>query len=131
MFMPPRAEGPRHRGATGFSLLELMVALAVFALVALALLNLSGENVRIAVVVEERVMAGVVAENRAVEAMLLPTARLGVPAAGRDAVGGREWRWTRATARTNDPSIMRLDIRVQAAGTDQVIAEAQVFRSTQ
>jgi len=49
----------------GFSLIELLVALAVFALAVLALLNLAGESTRTAVLLEERVLAGVVAENRA------------------------------------------------------------------
>ncbi|MFP5297125.1 MAG: prepilin-type N-terminal cleavage/methylation domain-containing protein, partial [Alphaproteobacteria bacterium] len=38
----------------GFSLVELLVALAVFSLAAMALLNLSGENTRSAARVEDR-----------------------------------------------------------------------------
>ena len=56
----------RHPHA-GFTLLEMLIAVAVFALVVLALLNLVGESTRTAAVVEERVLAAIVAGNRAVE----------------------------------------------------------------
>ena len=56
----------------GFSLVELLVALAVFSLAAMALLNLSGENTRSAARVEDRTLGGVVAENLAVEAAVTP-----------------------------------------------------------
>src|SRR5690606_12602256 len=79
MWMPPaRSKSMRRadRRAWGFSLIELLVALAVFSLVALALLNLAGENTRTAVVIEERVLAGVVADNRAIEVMLATPSEL-------------------------------------------------------
>src|SRR3546814_10740875 len=60
----------RRAQLRGFSLIEMLVAVAVLSLVALAMLNLAGENTRTALVVEENVLAGIVADNRAVEAML-------------------------------------------------------------
>ncbi|MDP2117618.1 MAG: type II secretion system protein GspI, partial [Brevundimonas sp.] len=53
-------------------MIELLVALAVFSVAALALLNLAGENSRSAARVETRTLGGVVAENLAVEAMIAP-----------------------------------------------------------
>ena len=47
----------------GFTLLETLVAMAIFSLAVMALLNLAGENTRTAAIVEERTLAGVVAEN--------------------------------------------------------------------
>ena len=55
-----------HATAGGFSLIEMLVALAVFSLAVIALLHLAGQNTRAASVIEERVLAGVVADNRAV-----------------------------------------------------------------
>ena len=49
----------------GFSLLELLVALAIFGMAVVGLLNLSGESTRTAVILEERALAAVVAENQA------------------------------------------------------------------
>ena len=117
--------------ARGFSLIELLVALAVFSLVALALLNLAGENARTAVVIEERVLAGVVADNRAVEAMLATPSELSASAAGTESAGDRDWHWTRTVSPTDMAEIVRVDITVTPATEDRIVAEASVFRSAQ
>lgn len=113
----------------GFSLVEMLVAVAVLSLVALALLNLAGENTRTALVVEERVLAGIVADNRAVEAMLSTPAELATQDAGTESAGDREWRWTRTVHRTGADAVVRIDIDVLPAGEERVAAEAHVFRS--
>jgi len=62
----------------GFTLLEVLIALAVFGLAAIALLNLVGENTRSAAGVEARTWGGVVAEQPAVQAPLAPTLAGGI-----------------------------------------------------
>lgn len=119
------------RRARGFSLIEMLVAMAVFSLVALALLNLAGENTRTAVVIEERVLAGVVADNRAVEAMLATPAELAAQSAGIEAAGDRDWRWTRTVSPTDMDAIVRVDVTVMPTGEDRVVAEASVFRGVE
>ena len=79
--MPARAESCRLRVA-GFSLVELLVALAVFAMAALALLNLAGQSVRSAAHAEQRTLAGIVADTLAAEAMLVDVQALRAPADG-------------------------------------------------
>src|SRR3546814_16719180 len=96
----------RRAPVRGFSLIEMLVAVAVLSLVALALLNLAGENTRTALVVEENVLAGIVADNRAVEAMLAAPGELSAHAEGTESAGDREWRWTpRASAPELDPLV--------------------------
>lgn len=112
----------------GFSLIEMLVALSVFSLTVLALLNLSGENTRSALVIEEQVLAGVVADNRAVEAMLATPDQLAAASAGNEAAGDREWRWTRAVTPTDMDGIVRVDVTVMPGTEDRVAAEASVFR---
>lgn len=113
------------KGRRGFTLIELLVALAVFSLAALALLNLGGENTRSAARAETRTLGGIVAENLAVEAM---TAR---PAPGdsdgTQPLAGRDWRWTRAVTATDDPDILRIDIRV--SDDEGQAAERILFRA--
>lgn len=115
--------------AQGFSLLELLVALAVFSLVVLALLNLAGESTRTAVIVEERVLAGIVAGNRAVEAAVEPLDALAARGDGEERLGDRDWRWTRAVSATDDVGVLRVDIAVHAAGSDRIAAETVLFRN--
>ena len=114
--------------AAGFSLIELLVALAVFALVALALLNLAGESLRTATRVEQRTLAGIVAANLAVEAQLLDAQELARPARGREHLAGRDWSWQRsATPTAGEQSLLQVDIRV--AGDDgRLAASAEVYR---
>jgi general secretion pathway protein I len=63
----------------GFTLLEMLVALAVFSLAALALLRLEGATVRQTGQLDERMLAQLVARNIAVETLTSPEL---VPIAG-------------------------------------------------
>ena len=118
-----------HRRTAGFTLLELLVALAVFSLVVLALLNLAGESTRTAVIVEERVLAGIVAGNRAVEAAVEPLDTLAARGEGDEQLGDRGWRWTRSLSATDDADVLRVDITVYAADSDRTAAETVLFRN--
>lgn len=116
------------RAARGFSLIELLVALAVFALVVVGLLNLAGESVRTAVHVEESVLAGIVADNVAAESQLLEPAALVAPAEGSEHLGGHDWRWRRKAAATGSDGLLRIDVEVLHPGDGGVAAGASVFR---
>lgn len=98
---------------SGFTLLELLVALAVFSLAALALVKVQGVSVRTAADLDTRMLAETVARNLSVELTSDPHA----PALGRaDGVvenGGRRWRWTRIASAAEDARLVRLDIRVE------------------
>ena len=112
----------------GFTLLEMLVALAVLSLAVLALVNLAGENTRTEGAIEERIFAAVVAENRAVEVLtsLQPPA-LG-ETDGTEQVATRLWLWTRRVSKTPDPDILRVDIAVKPQQAGQVVSEITVFR---
>ena len=109
----------------GFTLIEMLVALAVFGLAAMALLNLSGENTRSAARVETRTLGGVVAENLAVEAATAPSIGEG-STAGQVELAGRRWRWTRAVSATDVGGMLRIEVRV--SDTEGQAAERTLFR---
>ena len=111
----------------GFTLIECLVALAVFGLAAMALLNLSGEGRRSAARVETRTLGGIVADNVAAEAMIARELPSG-SASGQASLGGREWRWARVVSATDMPGVGRIDVRVFA---DEEQAAARVlFRAS-
>jgi general secretion pathway protein I len=110
----------------GFTLIEMLVALAVFALAAMALLNLSGESTRSAARVEARTLGGVVAENVAAEAMIAPSLPVG-ETAGEVEMAGRVWRWRRVVTGTELAGMGRIDVRVS---TDEgQVADRVLFRA--
>lgn len=120
---------PQARSEAGFTLIELLVALSIFSLAVLALLNLAGENTRAGGRLQDRIVAEVVLDNRAVEAMTA----VAPPALGRTAgvevSAGRAWGWTRLVSRTADPDLLRVDIVVAPRGSRQPAAAATVFRA--
>lgn len=109
----------------GFTLVEMLVALAVFSLAAMALLNLSGESTRSAQRVETRTLGGMVAENVAVEAAVAPSLGEG-EMSGQSDLGGRRWVWTRAVLSTSDTDLLRIDVRVR--DEEGQAAERTLFR---
>jgi general secretion pathway protein I len=117
---------PKGGWPAGFTMIEMQVALAVFALAAMALLNLSGESTRSAVRVEARTLGGVVAENIAAEAMIAQSLPVG-ETSGETQMAGRVWRWRRVVTGTDVPGMGRIDVRVS---TDEgQVADRVLFRS--
>jgi general secretion pathway protein I len=96
----------------GFTLLEMLVALAVFSLAALALLRLEGATVRQTGELNERMLAQLVARNLAAETLTDPAPPPLGTSAGETVNGGRSWRWQRVTSRTPDQQLVRVDISV-------------------
>ena len=99
---PPRA--------AGFTLIEVMVALAVFSLAALALLRLEGATIRSTDTLGRSVEAELVARNVAIEAMTDARPPTLGPATGVAVEGGRPWTWTRLVSPTGDPRVLRIDV---------------------
>lgn len=115
-----------RRADGGFSLLEVLVALAIFSLAALALVNLAAQNSRTAAVLEERAYAQIVAENRIVEVMpFWPSVG---EATGVETQAGRRWRWTRRISATADAEVVRIDVAVSRDGSPQSLASLTAFR---
>ncbi|WP_242146558.1 type II secretion system minor pseudopilin GspI [Sphingomonas sp. BAUL-RG-20F-R05-02] len=110
---PAARSGRAGRAAKGFTLIEMMVALAVFALAALALIRLEGATIRGAGILDSALTGQIVARNVAIEAVTdakRPT--LGI-ATGTEQNDGKAWTWTRTVAATGDPRILRIDVAVR------------------
>lgn len=101
-----------ERSEAGFTLIEIMVALAVFSLAVLALVRLESGTLRGIAAVDGAMAAGLVARSVAEEAVgdAVPPA-LG-SASGRQANGGRVWQWTRIVAPTGNSRVLRIDVSV-------------------
>lgn len=99
--------------ARGFTLIEMMVALAVFSLAALALIRLEGATVRGAATLDTTLLAQTVARNVAVEAMTDARPPTIGAASGVEQNGGRAWSWTRTVQPTGNVRVLRIDVTVR------------------
>ncbi len=104
----------RRSAEDGFTLIEMLVALAIFSLAALALLRLEGATVASTARLQDQAMAQIVARNLAVEAMTDPVPPPFGRESGQAQNGGRNWSWTRVVARSPEPRIQQIEINVQS-----------------
>lgn len=107
------------RAEAGFSLIEVMVALAIFGLAAVALIRLQGVSLASAATLSDRQYAAIVARNQALEAML--SAAPPTPETGRERAGSREWPWRRQIGPGPDPGTLLIAVAV-TGDNGQVIA---------
>lgn len=120
-----RAE-PAPPPANGFSLIEVMVALAIFGLAAVALIRLQGVSLASAATLAERTDAALVARNQALEAWAMASPP--GPASGREQAGQRALAWTRQTSPGPDPGTILIAVTV--AGADgRIIASDRLLWS--
>ena len=112
---------------SGFTLVEMLVALTVFSLAALALLRLEGATISNTARLQEQAVAQMVARNVAVETLSQPVAPAFGEERGSELNGGRQWMWVRSTGPSPEPRIQMIEIAVLSdAGREA--ARMTVFR---
>ncbi|MGK9067015.1 type II secretion system minor pseudopilin GspI [Stutzerimonas chloritidismutans] len=103
------------RAARGFTLLEVLVALAIFAIVAAVVLTAAGRSVSNAARLEALTLAGWIADNRLTELQLQEPA----PSVGREDTelefGGRQWQTLSEVETSGTPGLLRIRVWVAAA----------------
>lgn len=110
----------------GFTLLEVVVALAVIAIALGAAISGGSAQVDNAAHLRERTFAHWVAMNRIAAAELDPAAAR--PGSGLVEMAGREWRWELAMAPTEARGVTRLEVTVSPAGRpESILARAASY----
>ncbi len=95
----------------GFTLIEVLVAMAVFAVTAMAVLNATSQNARTLMLLEEKTFASMVADNQ----LALLVLEGGAPSSeksGKEEMAGKEWYWTIKPVKTSDSMLRAIDLIV-------------------
>ena len=123
--MSPRARSPE----AGFSLVEMLAALAVLAIAGLALMNAVTQSGRAAGLARESALARTAAENLMNQAVLDATAQRGIAEEeGVYELAGRVYAWRIETFETTDPQLRRVVLGVWDEEAEQLLAERITFR---
>ena len=121
-----------NRRTAGFTLLEVMIALAVFAVVSAALVRNAAVAVRQTTIIEERSLGIWVAENQLSQKRIQVRSDENYPALGTNRyavnLADRDWEVVVKIAATENADIRRVEVAVSAAQQpDQVVADLAGF----
>ena len=97
---------------SGFTLLEMLVALAIFSLAALALVRLQAVSARTAVDLRMRTMAQIVARNLMIERLTDPQAPSLGASSGVIENAGRKWPWAQQVEKADNDRLLVVTVRV-------------------
>lgn len=103
----------------GFTLIEVLVALAVLAISLAAVINSVSANTGNAAHLRDRTLAHWVAMNKVAEVQASAVFPDTGVTKGEALMGERAWLWTMTVAATADPNVRRLDVAVRARESDK------------
>ena len=116
---------PRTRSAMGgFTLLEIMVAMAIFATLAAAVLSASQYVIKQRGAVEARLFAAWLADNRLNELRLQPGLATGQQQQV-VSMDQRDWVLHQHISATGDPNLLQVDIQVSPANSTHALHRAR------
>ena len=110
----------------GFTLIEVMLAMAIFSIAGIALLSAADNNFKNLTHLENKVLANWVASNQLVEASLDPAWPPKNNKKGTVEMAGREWFWQQKVIKTTDKNMRAVVIEIRIE-EDQKLALTSVM----
>ncbi len=115
--------------SSGFTLMEILVALAVLGIAMAGLLKAAGSNAENAAYLEQKTLAHWVAMNRIAEFQLADDWPSLGTLSGKAAMASRDWHWSVRVEATDDSDVRRLQVEVRReAGDDAALAALTAYR---
>lgn len=97
----------------GFTLLEVLVAMAFLAIMLGTLFEGMGQYGRNGARLKEKTLAGWVARNQIVEWQMQRPWPSPLEKKGKEKMAGHEWAWRVKISNTEDPEVRRIDVEVR------------------
>jgi len=102
------------RRSVGFTLIEILVALAVIAIAVTAVVAAVSSNVSNAAYIQDRTLAHWVAMNKVAELQVSKDWPSAGTQRGDSLMANQEWSWETKVSTTEDPDVNRIDVKVYA-----------------
>lgn len=116
-----------NKGAKGFTLIELMIAMAVFAIAGVAVMRATTEHIRAMGIIEEMTMAGYVADNQ-LQLARLETRWPPLAAEGEVEMAKNRWKWVLEVLETDDAEFRMLKVTVRPVEEpERIVSTLQTF----
>lgn len=106
----------------GFTLIEVMLAMAVFAIAGVALLGVADNNYRHISHLEEKMFANWVASNQLVEVSLDKTWPPKNNRKGKVEMAGRTWYWQQKVIKTANKELRAVNMQVRLNEDDELVS---------
>lgn len=97
----------------GFTLIEVMLAMAIFAIAGVALVSTADTHFRNLSHLETKMMANWIASNQLVETSLVHKWPIKNNKKGKVELAGRDWFWVQKVLKTNDKNMSAVTIEVR------------------
>ncbi|OOE38770.1 type II secretion system protein GspI [Salinivibrio kushneri] len=120
----------RANSQQGMTLLEVLVAVAIFAVAALSVMKATGQHTRSLSRLEQKTLAAMVADNQLAEVVL--SAKVPDKATqGTTEMAGQQWQWQLAPVATETGQLRAVDMSVAAAAeTDNPLVTVRTYVAT-
>ena len=112
----------------GFTLIEVLAALVIFSVAMVGLVTMNIQSAKAVQVVNEKMLAGIVADNVIIEARREKSIELG-ERTGEEKARGRNFEWAREIEATDLEGFFKITVKVRKDDAEQVVMERVAFRS--
>ena len=116
-------------GEKGFTLVEVLAALLIFSTAILGLMHAGTENIRAMNAVEQKQIAGIVADNQLILALNNEAPLRRGSQQDSSKMAGREWHWQIRTEQTEEPGFYKLTATVRLQNAEQILLTRTAFAS--
>jgi len=110
----------------GFTLIEVLAALLIFSLAIIGLSHAGTESARAVTALDEKMLAGIVADNQLVLARARPL-EVGTQQ-GQETAMSRPFEYDLVTRQTDTPNFYQIIVKVRREDGEQILIERTAFR---